>query len=109
MIQQRPARMVEEHQRSGQRTYDRAITDFVEWYCSELRLAFNRTVVPRHRGYLEQKQYALTTITCAWPPADGSRRRPPIPACSVRSLQPGSEGQSSTPDWSLQIQTAILE
>ena len=44
--------------KSGQRTYDRAITDFVEWYCSEPRLAFNRTVVLRHRFYLEQKQYA---------------------------------------------------
>ena len=32
---------------SGQRSYDRAITDFVEWYCSEPRLAFNRTVVLR--------------------------------------------------------------
>ena len=48
--------------RSGQRTYDRAITDFVEWYCSEPRLAFNRTVVLRYRIYLEQKQYAATTI-----------------------------------------------
>ena len=48
--------------RSGQRTYDRAITDFVEWYCSEPRLAFNRTVVLRYRIYLEQKQYAPTTI-----------------------------------------------
>jgi hypothetical protein len=48
--------------KSGQRTYDRAITDFVEWYCSEPRLAFNRTVVLRYRIYLEQKQYAPTTI-----------------------------------------------
>jgi len=47
---------------SAQRTYDRAITDFVEWYCSEPRLAFNRTVVLRYRIYLEQKQYAPTTI-----------------------------------------------
>jgi hypothetical protein len=30
---------------SGQRTYDRAIREFVAWYCSEPRLAFNRTVV----------------------------------------------------------------
>jgi hypothetical protein len=30
---------------SGQRTYEHAINDFVEWYCSESRLAFNRTVV----------------------------------------------------------------
>ena len=28
---------------SGQRTYDHAINDFVEWYCSEPRLAFNQT------------------------------------------------------------------
>src|SRR6266851_5347581 len=43
-------------------SYDRAITDFVDWYCSEPRLAFNRTVVLRYRIYLEQKQYAATTI-----------------------------------------------
>ena len=48
--------------KSGQRSYDRAITDFVDWYCSEPRLAFNRTVVLRYRISLEQKQYAATTI-----------------------------------------------
>jgi hypothetical protein len=48
--------------KSGQRSYDRAITDFVAWYCSEPRLAFNRTVVLRWRIFLEQKQYAATTI-----------------------------------------------
>jgi len=47
---------------SGQRTYDRAITDFVDWYCSEPRLAFNRTVVLCYRISLEQQQYAPTTI-----------------------------------------------
>ena len=47
---------------SGQRTYDHAITEFVDWYCSEPRLAFNRTVVLRYRIYLEQQQYAPTTI-----------------------------------------------
>lgn len=30
--------------KSGQRSYDRSITDFVDWYCSEPRLSFNRTV-----------------------------------------------------------------
>src|SRR5947207_5893069 len=48
--------------RSGQRTYDHAIDDFVDWYCSEPRLAFNRTVVLRYRIYLEQKPYATATI-----------------------------------------------
>lgn len=47
---------------SGQRTYDQAITEFVTWYCSEPRLAFNRTVVLRYRIHLEQRQYAPTTI-----------------------------------------------
>jgi hypothetical protein len=48
--------------KSGQRSYDRAITGFVEWYCSEPRLSFNRTVVLRYRIFLEQKRYAPTTI-----------------------------------------------
>jgi hypothetical protein len=46
----------------GQRSYDRAITDFVDWCCSEPRLAFNRTVVLRYRIYLEQRLHASTTI-----------------------------------------------
>src|ERR671924_517539 len=48
--------------RSGQRTYDHAIREFVAWYCSEPRLAFNRTVVLRNRIHLEQRQYAPATI-----------------------------------------------
>ncbi len=47
---------------SGQRTYDHAIREFVAWYCSEPRLAFNRTVVLRHRIHLEQRHYAPATI-----------------------------------------------
>jgi hypothetical protein len=33
--------------RSSQRSYDQAIREFIEWYCSEPRLAFNKTVVTR--------------------------------------------------------------
>lgn len=47
---------------SGQQTYDHAIREFVTWYCSEPRLAFNRTVVLRHRIHLEQQHYAPATI-----------------------------------------------
>jgi hypothetical protein len=47
---------------SGQRTYEHAIRDFVAWYCSEPRLAFNRTVVLRYRIHLEQLRYAPATI-----------------------------------------------
>jgi integrase len=47
---------------TGQRTYDHAVNDFVEWYCSEPRLAFNRTVVLRYPIFLEQKGYDPNTI-----------------------------------------------
>src|SRR5881296_2267824 len=48
--------------KSGQRTYEHSIDEFVEWYCSEPRLAFNRTVVLRYRIHLEERQYAPATI-----------------------------------------------
>jgi len=47
---------------SGQRTYDHAIREFVAWYCSEPRLAFNRTVVLGYRIHLERREYAPATI-----------------------------------------------
>src|SRR5271167_2592746 len=47
---------------SSQRSYDHAIREFIDWYCSEPRLAFNKTVVTRYRISLEQRQYAPSTI-----------------------------------------------
>jgi hypothetical protein len=47
---------------SSQRTYDHAIREFIEWDCSEPRLAFNKTVVTRYRISLEQQRYASATI-----------------------------------------------
>jgi len=44
------------------RGYRHAIEEFVEWYCSEPRLAFNRTVVLRYRSHLESRQLAWGTI-----------------------------------------------
>ena len=43
-------------------SYVHAIRDFIEWYCSEPRLAFNKTVVTRYRIALEQRRYAPSTI-----------------------------------------------
>ena len=37
----------------AQRGYRHAIDEFVDWYRSEPRLAFNRTVVLRYRSHLE--------------------------------------------------------
>ena len=47
---------------SSQESYGHAIDEFTGWYCSEPRLAFNRTVVLRYRFFLEQKQLAPSTI-----------------------------------------------
>jgi site-specific recombinase XerD len=47
---------------SSQESYGHAIDEFIAWYCSEPRLAFNRTVVLRYRFFLEQKNLAPSTI-----------------------------------------------
>jgi hypothetical protein len=46
----------------SQRAYDIAINDFISWYCSEPRIAFNKTVVLRYRIQLEAKHLAPATI-----------------------------------------------
>ena len=40
----------------AKRGYRHAIDEFVDWYCSEPRLAFNRIVVLRYRSHLESRQ-----------------------------------------------------
>ena len=42
--------------------YEYAIDQFIAWYCSEPRLAFNRIVVVRYRMYLESRHLAANTI-----------------------------------------------
>ena len=44
------------------RAYAFAIDDFVEWYCSEPRLAFSKPVVLRYRLELEARRLAPSTI-----------------------------------------------
>jgi site-specific recombinase XerD len=46
----------------AQRGYRHAIDEFVEWYCSEPRLSFNKTVVVRYRTHLESRHLAPGTI-----------------------------------------------
>src|SRR5438128_5746708 len=48
--------------RDAQRGYRHAINEFVDWYCSDPRLAFNRIVVLRYRSHLESRQLAPGTI-----------------------------------------------
>jgi hypothetical protein len=47
---------------SLQESYAHAIDEFIGWYCSEPRMAFNRSVVLRYRFFLEQKNLASLTI-----------------------------------------------
>jgi hypothetical protein len=102
--------------KSGQRSYDRAITDFVEWCCSEPRLSFNRTVVFRYRIFLEQKRYASTRINLrlaavrrvAFEAADsglvspdlaaGIRRQNGNRALSEQTSSPGARANPPLPD-----------
>jgi hypothetical protein len=46
----------------SKRGYQHAIDEFVQWYCSEPRLFFNKTVVTRYRIHLENRQLAAGTI-----------------------------------------------
>jgi site-specific recombinase XerD len=46
----------------SRRGYQHAIDEFVAWYCSEPRLAFNNTVVLRYRFHLEERGLAPGTI-----------------------------------------------
>ena len=46
----------------AQRGYRHAIDELVDWYCSEPRLSFSKTVVVRYRMHLESRHLAPGTI-----------------------------------------------
>src|SRR5881227_1602404 len=46
----------------SRRVYQYAMEQFIAWYCSEPRLAFNRIVVARYRMHLESRGLAANTI-----------------------------------------------
>jgi len=68
---------------SSRRSYDHAICEFIDWYCSEPRLAFNKTVVTRYRIALEQHRYAPSTINQDSPRYADWRMKRPIADSSV--------------------------
>ena len=47
---------------ASRRVYEYAIDQFIAWYCSEPRLAFNRIVVVRYRMFLESRHLAANSI-----------------------------------------------
>ena len=85
----------------SQRCYRYAIEDFVAWYCSEPRLAFNKTVVLRYRLELEAGGLAPATINLrlaavrrlAYEAADSGLLSPEL-AASIRRVS-GHESASA--------------
>ena len=79
---------------SSQESYGHAIDEFIEWYCSEPRLAFNRAVVLRYRFFLEQKNLAPSTINVrlaavrrlAYEASDSGRLSPEL-AAGIRRVK----------------------
>jgi hypothetical protein len=61
--------------RDAQRGYRRATGEFIEWYCSEPRLSFSRTVVVRYRMHLESRTLATGTVNLRLRPAPPPARR----------------------------------
>ena len=48
--------------KESQRGYRHAMEEFINWYCSEPRLSFNKAVVIRYRIHLESRQLSSGTI-----------------------------------------------
>jgi hypothetical protein len=46
----------------SRRTYRCAIEEFIDWYCSEPRIGFNRGVMVRYRSFHESLAFAAATI-----------------------------------------------
>ena len=76
----------------AQRGYRHAIDQFVDWYCSEPRLAFNRIVVLRYRNHLESRGLARGTVNLRF----GAVRRLAYEAADLRSSQCGRCGWGAT-------------
>jgi hypothetical protein len=79
---------------SGHRTYDHAIREFVAWYCSEARLAFNRTVVLRYRiprtAWIRACHDQASARRGSSGGVRGCRRRPPESGTGGRHDKPGN-------------------
>ncbi len=82
----------------SQRAYRFAIDDFIARYCSEPRIAFNKTVVLRYRIQFEARHFAPATINLrlaavrrlAYEPAEVGLPRP-----EMGWLHPSSEGRKA--------------
>jgi hypothetical protein len=72
----------------AQRGYRHAIDEFVEWYCSEPRLSFNRTAVSGTGSTSNHANRRRVPSTCDWERCDGGRSRRLISASPVLTWRP---------------------
>ena len=78
----------------SKRGYRHAIYEFIQWYCSEPRLSFNKVVVTRYRIFLENRQLAAETVNgqsaavrrLAYEAADAGLLSPEL-AASIRRVK----------------------
>ena len=77
---------------SSRRSYDHAIREFIDWYCSEPRLAFNKTVVTATASLLSRRTTLLRLSTSGLPPSAAWHTKPRTRACSARTWRPEFDG-----------------
>ncbi len=100
----------------SRRAYQFAIEEFIAWYCSEPRLAFNRIVVVRYRMHLEARGLSAATINQrlaavrrpAYEAADCGLLSPEL-AAGIRRVKGVKQLGHRTGNWlSLEQSTALL-
>ena len=75
---------------ASRRVYEYAIDQFIAWYCSEPRLAFNRIVVVRYRMYSNHAVWRQTPSTNNSRPCAVSPTKLRMRVCSVPNWLRGS-------------------
>jgi hypothetical protein len=100
---------------SSRRNYRFAMEQFITWYCSEPRLALNRTVVLRFRLYLQSLGLAAGTVNqraaavrrLAYEAADSGLLSPEL-AAGIRRVKGVKELGSLAGNWLTRDQARIL-
>src|ERR1700744_3815244 len=99
----------------SRRNYKFAMEQFITWYCSEPRLALNRTVVLRFRQYLESLGLAAGTINqrlaavrrLAYEAADSGLLSPEL-AAGIRRVKGVKQLGARAGTWLNQDQARLL-
>lgn len=100
----------------SRRSYQFAIEEFIAWYCSEPRLAFNRIVVVRYRMHMEARGLAAATVNqrlaavrrLAYEASDCGLLSPEL-AAGIRRVKGAKQLGHRSGNWlSLEQSTALL-